>query len=64
MGAKLSKVQERAYNKLKKHGGWANAYELRESMATMNALRNKGLVRAIFEKGLPGQARNTEVEVK
>jgi large subunit ribosomal protein L35Ae len=25
---------------------------------------NKGLVRAIFERGLPGQARNTEVEVK
>ena len=25
---------------------------------------NKGLVRAIFDKGLPGQARNTEVEVK
>lgn len=25
---------------------------------------NKGLVRAIFEKGLPGQARNTDVEVK
>jgi len=25
---------------------------------------NKGLVRGIFEKGLPGQARNTEVEVK
>lgn len=25
---------------------------------------NKGLVRAIFEKGLPGQARNTEVELK
>jgi len=25
---------------------------------------NNGLVRAIFEKGLPGQARNTEVEVK
>lgn len=25
---------------------------------------NKGLVRAIFEKGLPGQARNTETEVK
>jgi len=24
---------------------------------------NKGLVRAIFEKGLPGQAKNTEVEV-
>ena len=25
---------------------------------------NKGLVRAIFEKGLPGQAKNTNVEVK
>lgn len=25
---------------------------------------SKGLVRAIFEKGLPGQAINTEVEVK
>jgi len=25
---------------------------------------NKGLVRAIFEKGLPGQAINTEVDVK
>jgi len=25
---------------------------------------NKGMVRAIFEKGLPGQARNEAVEVK
>ena len=25
---------------------------------------NKGLVRAIFEKGLPGQALATEVEIK
>lgn len=25
---------------------------------------NKGLVRAIFEKGLPGQARNEDVEIK
>lgn len=25
---------------------------------------NKGLVRAIFEKGLPGQAMTTDVEVK
>ncbi len=25
---------------------------------------NKGMVRAIFEKGLPGQAKNNEVEVK
>lgn len=25
---------------------------------------NKGMVRAIFEKGLPGQAKNNEVEIK
>ena len=25
---------------------------------------NKGIVRAIFEKGLPGQAVTTEVEIK
>lgn len=25
---------------------------------------NSGMVRAIFEKGLPGQARNQEVEIK
>lgn len=25
---------------------------------------NKGMVRAIFEKGLPGQAKNDEVDVK
>ena len=25
---------------------------------------NKGMIRAIFEKGLPGQAKNTDVEVK
>jgi len=25
---------------------------------------NKGMVRAIFEKGLPGQAKNTEVEIQ
>ena len=29
-----------------------------------NTHGNKGLVRAIFEKGLPGQAKNTEVEIK
>ena len=25
---------------------------------------NKGLVRAIFEKGLPGQAKNQDIEIK
>ena len=30
----------------------------------MAAHGNKGLVRAIFERGLPGQAITTEVEIK
>jgi len=30
----------------------------------VSAHGNKGLVRAIFEKGLPGQAVTTEVEVR
>ncbi len=29
-----------------------------------NAHGNKGVVRAIFEKGLPGQSVSTEVEIK
>jgi len=43
MRVKLSATQQRAYNKLKKHGGWECSYTLRESMATLNALVKKGL---------------------
>ena len=44
MAAKLSEVQKRAYNKLKKRGGWHSAYGLQESLATLGALEKKGLV--------------------
>ena len=40
---KLSKIQTRAYNKLKKSGDWESPYRLQESVATLNALKKKGL---------------------
>ena len=45
MAVKLSETQQRALRKLKKHGGWESSYRLRESMATLDALVKKGLVR-------------------
>lgn len=44
VGVVLSKVQQRAYNKLKRAGGWLSSYRLRESIATMRALEKQGLV--------------------
>ena len=46
MRVKLSEVQKRAYNKLKRIGGWECSYSLRESLATMRALERKGLVKS------------------
>ncbi len=46
MAVKLSETQQRALRKLKKHGGWECSYRLRESMATLNALVSKGVVKA------------------
>ena len=46
MGIKLSKVQEGAYNKLKRIDSWECSYTLRESLATMRALERKGLVKS------------------
>lgn len=46
MKQKLSKVQERAYKKLKKHGGWECSYSLHESLSTMEALRRRGLIKS------------------
>jgi len=40
---KLSKVQIRALNKLDAHEWWS-AYEINESLATLQALKHKGLV--------------------
>jgi len=43
---------------------WASPAGKKIKGKISSAHGNKGMVRAIFEKGLPGQARNTEVEVK
>jgi large subunit ribosomal protein L35Ae len=43
---------------------WSSPAEKKIIGKISSAHGNKGLVRAIFEKGLPGQAKNTEVEVK
>jgi hypothetical protein len=40
----LSKPQGRALRKLKIRGGWHSAYQLQESMGTLNSLCSKGLV--------------------
>lgn len=61
MVAKLSKVQKRAYGKLKKSGGWVCPYSLRESMATLDALEKRGLVkvRGYGELGASWSPRTT-----
>ena len=43
---------------------WTSPAGKKISGKIASAHGNKGLVRAIFEKGLPGQARNDEVEVR
>ena len=40
----LSRIQNRALNKLINSGEWLSAYKLQESMATLNSLVKKGLV--------------------
>jgi hypothetical protein len=38
----LTKSQSRALAKLRRRGGWASSYELKETLGTLNALHNKG----------------------
>jgi large subunit ribosomal protein L35Ae len=47
-----------------KHVEWTSPAGKKIGGKISSSHGNNGLVRAIFEKGLPGQARNTEVEVK
>lgn len=42
---KLTSIQQRALNKLKKLNDWECAYSLKESMATLDALVRKGLLK-------------------
>ncbi len=56
--------REEAYKLIGKEVIWKSPAGKEISGKISNPHGNKGVVRAIFEKGLPGQAITTEVEVK
>lgn len=58
------KNREEAKKMAGKHVEWKSPAGKIISGKISDAHGNKGLVRAIFESGLPGQAMTTEVEVK
>lgn len=58
------KTREEAEKFVGKEVVWASPGGKEIKGKISSAHGNKGLVRAIFEKGLPGQARNDKVEVK
>ena len=55
--------KEKAEELVNKKVTWKSSAGKEIKGIVMAAHGNKGLVRAVFEKGLPGQAINTEVEV-
>ena len=57
-------TRERAEKFVGKEVSWSSPSGKKITGKIMSAHGNKGMVRAIFEKGLPGQAMNEEVEVK
>ncbi len=59
-----AKSREEASQLVGKEVSWKSSGDKVINGKISSAHGNKGLVRAIFEKGLPGQARNEEVEVK
>jgi len=59
-----AKNREEAGKFVGKEVEWASPAGKKINGKISSAHGNKGLIRAIFEKGLPGQARNQEVEVK
>ena len=59
-----AKSREEADNFVGKGVVWTSPAGKKIEGKVSSAHGNKGLVRAIFEKGLPGQAKNTEAEVK
>jgi large subunit ribosomal protein L35Ae len=59
-----AKSREEADKFIGKEVEWTSPAGKKIQGKISSAHGNKGMVRAIFEKGLPGQARNTEVEVR
>lgn len=59
-----SKSREEARKFVGKQVIWTSPAGKKITGKISSAHGNKGMVRAIFEKGLPGQARNEEVEIK
>ena len=59
-----SKTREDANKFVGKDVVWTSPAGKEIKGKVSSAHGNKGLIRAIFEKGLPGQAKNTDVEVK
>lgn len=58
------KNREEAGKLIGKEVAWTSSSGKRIAGKIAASHGNKGLVRAIFEKGLPGQAINSEVEIK
>lgn len=58
-----AKTREEAEKFIGKEVVWTSPAGKKIKGKIASAHGNKGLVRAIFEKGLPGQARNEDVEV-
>jgi large subunit ribosomal protein L35Ae len=58
-----TKSREEADKLVGKNVSWTSPAGKEIKGKISSAHGNKGLVRAIFEKGLPGQAKNTDIEV-
>jgi len=56
--------REKAEKFIGKEVSWISPGGKKITGKIASAHGNKGMVRAIFEKGLPGQAMNEDVEVK
>jgi len=59
-----TKSREEASDFVGKNIVWTSTAGKKIKGKISSAHGNKGLVRAIFEKGLPGQAKNDDVEVE
>ena len=58
------KTREEAGKFIGKEVAWTSPAGKKIKGKISSAHGNRGLVRAIFESGLPGQSRNEEIEIK